>query len=122
MPASKDVPGNEYAEERKQLSPLPTPLENHTRFHVHRVARSPLTLRNSGHTILLKYDTEPLVSTTLQMLRNRPSVINWIESYFRQRSFQVSVKGSLSHVAEAASGVLQASVLGPILFVIYVNN
>ncbi len=56
------------------------------------------------------------------MLRNHPSVINWIESYLRRRSFQVSVKGSLSHVAEAASGVIQGSALGPILFVIYVNN
>ncbi len=51
-----------------------------------------------------------------------PSVINWIESYLRRRSFQVNVNGSLSQVTEAASGVPQGSVLGPILFVIYVND
>ncbi len=56
------------------------------------------------------------------MLRSHPSVINWIESYLRRRSFQVSVNGSLSQVAEAVSGVPQGSVLGPILFVIYVND
>ncbi len=50
------------------------------------------------------------------------SVVNWIESYFRRRSFEVTVNGSLSHAAEAASGVPQGSVLGPILFVIYVNE
>ncbi len=51
-----------------------------------------------------------------------PSVINRIESYLRRRSFQVSVNGSLSQVAEAASGVSQGSVLGPILFVLNVNG
>ncbi len=57
------------------------------------------------------------------MLRNRPlSVINWIESHLRRRSFKVSVNGSLSQVAEAASGAPQGSVLGPIPFVIYVND
>ncbi len=45
-----------------------------------------------------------------------PSVINWIESYLRRRSFQVSVNGSLSQVTKAASGVPQGSVLGPYPF------
>ncbi len=56
------------------------------------------------------------------MLRNRPCVINWIKYYLRWRSFQVSVNGSLSLVADAASGVPQGSVLGPILSIVYVND
>ncbi len=40
-----------------------------------------------------------------------PSVISWIESYLRRRSFQVSVNGPLSQAAEAVSGVPQGSEL-----------
>ncbi len=57
------------------------------------------------------------------MLRNRPPpVLNWIEPYLQRRSLKVNVNGSLSQVADAASGVLQDSVLGPNLFVIDVND
>ncbi len=63
-----------------------------------------------------------LLLTTLKCYGIAPSVIIWIESYLRQRSFQVSVNGSLSQVAEVASAVPQGSVLGHILFVVYVND
>ncbi len=61
-----------------------------------------------------------LLLTKLKCNGIAPSVINRIEFFLRRRSFEVSVNGSLSQVAEAASGVPQSSVLGPILFVIYV--
>ncbi len=42
--------------------------------------------------------------------------MNWIDS------FQISVNGLLSQVAEAASVVHQGSVIGPIPFAIYAND
>ncbi len=43
------------------------------------------------------------------------------ESFLSQRSFQVNVNGTLSQMAEAISGIPHDSVIGPILFIIYVN-
>ncbi len=51
-----------------------------------------------------------------------PIVISWVECFLSRRTFQVNVNGTLSHMAEAISGVPQGSVIGPILFAIYVND
>ncbi len=42
--------------------------------------------------------------------------------FLGQRSFQVSVNGFLSQMAEAVRGVSQGSALSPILFISYVNH
>ncbi len=51
-----------------------------------------------------------------------PIVIIWVECFFSRRTFQVNVNRTLSQMAEAISGVPQGSVIGPILFVIYVSD
>ena len=49
-------------------------------------------------------------------------VHNWVCDFLRDRRQQVALGSSLSTVKRVASGVLQGSVLGPTLFLIYVNE
>ena len=48
------------------------------------------------------------------------TVLNWFKSYLHQRLQSVKVGDSLSSVFELCGGVPQGSVLGPILFTLYV--
>ena len=48
--------------------------------------------------------------------------INWFQSYFLNRGFLVNVQGKYSCIAKIDCGSPQRSILGPLLFLLYVND
>ena len=48
--------------------------------------------------------------------------LSWFQSYLSSRSQIVKVNGKISNVCTVNIGIPQGTILGPILFVIYVND
>ena len=64
------------------------------------------------------FDKVPHQRLLLKLKGN--DVINWIEKWLTHRRQRVIVDGEVSNRKSVLSGVLPGSVLGPILFLIYI--
>ena len=65
------------------------------------------------HDLLLK---------KMKVLGFSVNVIKWFKSYLSHRNFRVKVNKTLSDDGEITCGVPQGSILGPLLFLLYVND
>ena len=63
----------------------------------------------------------PLLSK-LEKIGLDSHIILWIHNYLAERQQRVVVNGAASHLSQVISGVPQGSILGPLLFLIYVND
>ena len=70
------------------------------------------------------FDTVPheLLKSKLHKYGVNKKTLNWIDSFLTNREQCVTVNGSSSSSEQVLSGVPQGTVLGPILFLVHIND
>ena len=64
---------------------------------------------------------QPTLLRKLNKIGIQGKLLNWLENYFMDRTQTVIVEGIQSNSTEVLSGVVQGSVMGPVLFLIYIS-
>jgi len=52
----------------------------------------------------------------------RGALLTWLQNFFTGRTHRTKLGGHVSDIAQLISGVVQGSGIGPLMFLIYVNE
>ena len=69
----------------------------------------------------MSFETEILL-TKMNLYGVQGVALDWFNSYLTSRSQRCLVNGSLSKTCSLKSGLPQGTILGPLLFLIYIND
>ena len=97
-------------------------LEKNTRSHIEMRSEAPGLWASKGLDSAWFPTPSEILIHKLQYYGVRETSLNWLSSYLTKRGQYAMYNGSKSHNKCITCGVPQGSILGPLLFLVYMND